>query len=112
MAKHVRIGTRGGIFNHSSGGQRMMSFFRALMQRFKNLFMTHAALDLEAELLAQAAERKEALLRRARRYEKEGMNGVALLLRKQADGLSADRPLAGVQATERHLAVTEDMAPS
>ena len=57
----------------------MFSLFKALFARLKALFVTDAALDVEAEFLARDAERKANLLRQADRYEQEGLHGIAQL---------------------------------
>ncbi len=81
----------------------MFSFFRSMVDRFKNLFVTQAALDLEAEFLTHAAERRAELHRRARKYDEEGLSGIAHYLRRQADEISSERPLAGILAATAHL---------
>jgi len=74
----------------------MLGIFQAVAGRLKALFVTHVALDLEAELLAQDASRKAGLLRQADQYAADGLEGVAAELRERAGRLSLDRPLAGV----------------
>jgi hypothetical protein len=81
----------------------MFTLFRALSERVKALFITTAALDFEADLLARDAERKAELLRQAQRYEAEGLTGVAEQMRRQAEALSLQRPLAGVLPAMDHL---------
>ena len=81
----------------------MIELFRALAGRVKSLFAADAALEFEAEFLARAAEHKAELLRQAERYDKEGLRGIALHLRRQADELSDQRPLAGVLPALNHL---------
>jgi hypothetical protein len=81
----------------------MLTLFRALSERVKALFITTAALDFEADLLARDAERKAELLRQAGRYEEEGLHAVAEPLRRQAEALSLQRPLAGVLPAVDHL---------
>ncbi len=81
----------------------MLSLFRALSERVKALFVTTAALDFEAALLARDAERKAELLRQADRYDDEGLHAIAQHLRRQADGLSIQRPLASVVPPVEHL---------
>ena len=61
----------------------MCSLFRALTDRVKAVFVTHAALEFEAEFLARDAERKAELLRLADTYEKEGLHAVAESLQDQ-----------------------------
>lgn len=74
----------------------MLHLFQSLAARIKALFVTDAALDLEAEFLARDAERKAALLRQADRYEAEGLGAVARDLRAQAEALYPRQPLAVV----------------
>jgi len=81
----------------------MFSLFHALADRLKALFVTHAALDFEAQFLASQAERKAELLRRAAEYEREGLEGVAHDLRAQAESLSVLKPLANVLPAISHL---------
>jgi len=81
----------------------MFALFRALTERVKALFLTTAALDLEADLLARDAERKAELLRHADRYDAEGLDGIAQQLRRQAENLSLQRPLASVLPAVEHL---------
>jgi hypothetical protein len=82
----------------------MFALFRALSDRVKAMFAADAALEFEAEFLARAAERKAELLRRAERYEQEGLRGIALHLRRHAEELSEQRPLASVLPAIGHLA--------
>jgi hypothetical protein len=81
----------------------MLSIFRTLIDRFKALFMTHALLELEADLVALGAECKAQLLRCAEQFEKEGLKGVAQEIRRQAEALAWEKPLVGVQAIIAHL---------
>jgi hypothetical protein len=81
----------------------MFALFRALADRLRALFATDAALDFEAELLARDAERKAALLRQADRYQAEGLAGIAEHLRRQAEALAVQRPLASVLPSVTHL---------
>lgn len=80
----------------------MTSLLRAIVDRFKNLFVTQAALDLEAEIIAHRAENQAVLLRRAEQYEREGLGGIALFIRKKADALDPDRPLSSVAPALAH----------
>ena len=92
----------------------MLALFRALVERVKALFMTAAALDLEADFVARHAERQAELLRQANRYEAEGLLGIAAHLRRQAEELDLQRPLAGVLPAIDHLQDTpqhEDPKP-
>jgi hypothetical protein len=81
----------------------MVSIVKAIIARVKALFVTHAVLELEAELIASCAERKAELLRQANRYEEEGLQGIAQHLRQQADQLSAQKPLGSVLAAIAHV---------
>lgn len=74
----------------------MLGIFQAVAGRLKAMFVTHVALDLEAEILAQDAVRKAGLLRQADQYATEGLEDVATELRERASRLSLDRPLASV----------------
>jgi hypothetical protein len=88
----------------------MFEIFRALSNRVKAIFAADAALQLEAEFLTRAAERKAELLRQAERYEQEGLGGIALHLRCQAEELSEQRPLASVLPAIGHLTATDSAA--
>lgn len=81
----------------------MFALFRALSDRLKALFVTTAALDFEADLLVRDAERTAGLLREADRYETEGLVGIGQQLRRQAEQLSLQRPLASVQPAVEYL---------
>ena len=81
----------------------MFSVIRALIDRFKVLFVTHVAFELEADLIAVRGERKAELLRRADAYESEGLRSVADELRQEAASLAPDKPLGSVLATVAHL---------
>ena len=81
----------------------MFALFRALTERVKALFITTAALDFEADLLARDAERKAELLRQADRYDTEGLHGIAQHLRQQSEALSLQRPLASMLPSVDHL---------
>lgn len=87
----------------------MLGLFRALLERVKALFLTTAALDFEAEFVARHAERQAELLRQADRYEEEGLHGIADHLRRRAEGLELDRPLAGVLPAVAHLQDTPEI---
>ena len=71
----------------------MFSVFRTLIDRFKALFLMHAVLELEADLIATCAEHKAELLRQADRYDQEGLHGIAQHLRQQVESLSTRKPL-------------------
>ena len=85
----------------------MSALFRALTDRLKALFLTEVGLDFEAELLTRDAERRAELLRQAQRYEEEGLHGLAEHLRRRAEALSLDRPLASVLPAVAHLQTTQ-----
>ena len=76
----------------------MFSIVRALMDRFKALFLSQSILELQADLIVTCADRKADLLRRAERFEQEGMADIAAYLRQQVESLSTENPLAGVVA--------------
>jgi hypothetical protein len=88
----------------------MFEIYRALSNRVKAVFAADAALEFEAEFLTRAAERKAELLRQAERYEREGLRGIALHLRRQAEELSEQRPLASVLPAIDHLAGRDSAA--
>jgi hypothetical protein len=81
----------------------MFSIVTALIARLKALFVTHAALEIEAELIASCAERRAELLRQAKRYEEEGLQGIAQNLRRQAEDLSVQKPLSSVLPAIAHV---------
>ena len=81
----------------------MFSIIRTLIDRFKALFMTHALLELEADLITIGAECKAQLLRCAEQFEKDGLKGVAQQIRRQAEALAWEKPLVSVQAIIAHL---------
>ena len=90
----------------------MLWLFRALTDRLKSMFVADVAQDFEAQLLARDAERKAELLRQAARYEEEGLTGIAEHLRKQAESLNLQRPLATVLPAVEHLAATPLSSPA
>lgn len=89
----------------------MLAFFRALADRLKALFLTDAALDLEAHVLSRAAERKADLLRQAASFEAEGLTLVGSELRQQAAAIDLGRPLAIVLPGVEHLAADHPTVP-
>ena len=89
----------------------MFSVFRAILDRVKALFASSAALELEADLVAHVAECKAALLRQATRYDAEGLHSIADHLRRQAEELSVQRPLAGVLPAIAHLNESSQAGP-
>jgi len=81
----------------------MCSIVRAVIDRFKVLFVTHAVLELEAELIAIHGERKAELLRHADSYESEGIQSVAQEMRQKAETLAPDQPLGSVLTAVANL---------
>src|SRR4051812_44997674 len=81
----------------------MLSLFRVLTDRVKALFVTAAALELEAEFVARAAGCRARPLRQAPGYDAEGLRGIAQHLRQQAEAAAVERPLAGVLPAVAHL---------
>jgi hypothetical protein len=81
----------------------MFSVIRALIARFKAMFVIQAVLELEAELAASCAERRAELFRLADDYDQQGLRITAQDLRQQAESLSAQQPLASVLAAVAHL---------
>jgi hypothetical protein len=88
----------------------MLTLFRALLDRLKALFALSAARALEAGSLALDAERRADLLRQADRYDAEGLPAVARYLRRQAEVVGGQPPLAGVVPAARHLLDTPPVA--
>jgi hypothetical protein len=80
----------------------MLSIVKAIVARFKTLFVSQACLELEAALVASCAERKAELLRQAQRYEEEVLLGIAQHVRQQAEELSARRPNGSTPASIPH----------
>jgi hypothetical protein len=74
----------------------MNELFRAVSERLKVIFTAHAALDIEAEMIAQHVERKAALLRQAAQLEKEGFADLAAELRQAAGRMDPRRPAESV----------------
>jgi hypothetical protein len=70
----------------------MNELFRAVSERLKAIFTTHAALELEAELILCHARRKAALVQEAARLEQEGLADLAADLRRHAGGMDLARP--------------------
>ncbi len=89
----------------------MFRVFKALVDRVKALFLTDAALDLQAHLLTRAADRKADLLRQAAAFEAEGLTLVASELRQQAVAIDLNRPLAIVLPAIEHLAPSDQSVP-
>ena len=74
----------------------MLRIFLALFSRFQTRHTADANLDFESELLSRHAERKAVLLRRAARYEDEGLHSVAAELREQAEAITLPRLLSSL----------------
>lgn len=89
----------------------MLGIFQAVAGRLKALFVTHVALDLEAELLSQDAVRKAGLLRQADQFAAEGLADVAKELRERAGRLSLERPLASVLPAVAELRLVDEVEP-
>ena len=70
----------------------MVEFFRCIGLRIKAILAASAALDVEADFVARAAERKAELIRQAKLYEEEGLTTIAADLRQQAEAISLDKP--------------------
>jgi hypothetical protein len=81
----------------------MFAVIRVLIDRFKAIFMARALIELEADLITLAAERKAELLRRADEFEKEGWSAVAHQMREQAQTLQSEAPLAAGHGIVAHL---------
>lgn len=73
----------------------MFSWFRPWAECFRAR-RADSHLDFESELLSRAAERKAQLMRRAARYEVEGLTQVAQELRACAEILSFEKPLSSL----------------
>src|SRR4051794_38345431 len=74
------------------GGSPVNELFRAVSDRLKAVLTAHAALELEAELIARHVERKAELLRKADQLESEGMADLAEELRRHARRTDINRP--------------------
>ena len=74
----------------------MIRLIQSVIERVKALFTLDAMLDLEQQFVTRQAERKAQLIREADRYQKEGLTAIAADLRRQAEGLSEQRPLQTV----------------
>jgi hypothetical protein len=96
----------------------MFSILPNLITRLKVLLLTFLVADIEADVIAAAAERKAELLRQAQKFEKEHMPDIAVQIRAQAEGVALDRPLGSVSAAVAHLqpnmppASSGDQAPA
>jgi hypothetical protein len=74
----------------------MFRIIAALFGRFSTRHIADAGADFDAELISRHAERKAILLRRAARFDDEGLHTIATELRHQAEALSLQRPLTMV----------------
>src|SRR3954470_4021671 len=74
------------------GGSPVNELFRAVSDRIKAVLTAHAALELEAELIARHVERKAELLRKADQLESEGLGDLAAELRQHARRTDLNRP--------------------
>src|SRR5260370_6798712 len=81
----------------------MFSILPHVIARLKALLLPFVVAELEADLIAAAAERKAELLRQANQYEQHDLPTVAEQLRRQAEALAPDKPLASVAAAIAHL---------
>jgi hypothetical protein len=77
----------------------MFSIVPNLISRLKALLLTFVVAELEADLIAAAAERKAELLRQANQFEQDNLPSVAEQLRRQTESIAPDKPLASVAAT-------------
>ena len=84
----------------------MLMLFRALSDRLKALFVADVASDFEAQLMNREAERRADLLRQAKRYQEEGLHGIAQHLRQRAEAISYQKPMASVLPSLDHWAET------
>jgi hypothetical protein len=89
----------------------VFKLLRALIDRLKLLLATAAARELEADLLADGAACQVELLRQAQRYHAEGLHAVAAVLRRRAEDLDPQRPLARALPAAEQLAVELTAAP-
>lgn len=74
----------------------MLSIIRVFADRLKTLFLMHAILEVEADLMAACAERSAKLLQRADQFAKHGAPAIAEQLRRLAELLWVDTPLGSV----------------
>jgi hypothetical protein len=88
----------------------MLSSFPNLIPRLKTLVLMFIVMELEADLITAAAERKAELLRQANKYEQEDLARVAEQVRNQTEAIAPDKPLVSVAAAIKHLQT--DSAPS
>ena len=81
----------------------MFAIFGAVSERLRAFFVADVAQEFEAHLLSREAERRAELLRQAARYDGEGLHGIAQHLRRQAELLDVQAPLASVLPAIAHL---------
>jgi hypothetical protein len=74
----------------------MLKLLQAFIARIKALLALAASWALEADVLLCHAEIKAELLRQARRYEDEGLEGLANELRQHAEELGLQPPRIGL----------------
>jgi hypothetical protein len=70
----------------------MIAFLRALLGRAQALFAHRATPKLTWVFQTRKAEHQARLLRRAHRYEREGLHGIAAHLRRRAQALDRQQP--------------------
>ncbi len=81
----------------------MIPILKSLGDRLKVLLLTDAALDIEATLLSRQADRVATLLIEADQHDEHGCPVVTTELRRQAEALSLERPLASIRPAIHHL---------
>lgn len=87
----------------------MFSMIRNWMDQVRMLLIAQAALQWQADAIADGAERKAELLRRAKNYEEEGLTALAEEVRRQAQNLSLE--LQAPPATALPASASEAKAP-
>jgi len=85
----------------------MNELFRAVVERLRIVFTAHAALDIEAEMIARHIERKATLLRQAAQLETEGLTDLAAELRQAAGRVDPRRPAESVLPVLDTPAITD-----
>jgi hypothetical protein len=90
----------------------MFALFRVIVDRLKALFVADAGLEFEAEFVARDAERKAQLLRQAAGYEKEGLRAVAEELRRRAEAICLETPLAAALPALGHFRQEQGEPPA
>jgi hypothetical protein len=89
----------------------MLGLFRAVVGRVKAVLVVRAAQEIEADVIAHAAQRRADLLGLAARHEAEGQGEVAAEVRARVGRVDADRPVAGVLPAVEHLTGGEGNSP-